>query len=50
MRPADLSTIEIADLLDTAYRKDRGWTREGPDEEARAEAWEAWCNGKAGQG
>ncbi|UQN04877.1 hypothetical protein [Deinococcus sp. QL22] len=56
MHPRDLTPVELADLLDAAYRQDRGLTREGPDLELRveladylgchpdvqAEAWMAW--------
>ncbi|WP_019011624.1 hypothetical protein [Deinococcus aquatilis] len=56
MHPRDLTAVELADLLDAAYRQDRGLTREGPDPEVRmeladllgchpdvqAEAWAAW--------
>ncbi|MBB5234505.1 hypothetical protein [Deinococcus budaensis] len=58
MRPADLTPIEIADLLDAAYRQDLGLQDGGPDpekraaladylgchEEARDEAWAAWTD------
>ncbi|MFB9995467.1 hypothetical protein ACFFLM_26400 [Deinococcus oregonensis] len=56
MHPRDLSPIELADLLDAAYRQDRGWAEGGvgwmergelanylgchPD--VQAEAWAAW--------
>jgi hypothetical protein len=56
MHPRDLTPIELADLLDAAYRQDRGLSREGPAPELRveladflgchsdvqAEAWAAW--------
>ncbi|WP_371827253.1 hypothetical protein [Deinococcus sp. QL22] len=37
MHPRDLTPVELADLLDAAYRQDRGLTREGPDLELRME-------------
>lgn len=56
MRPAELTPIEIADLLDAAYRHDQGLADDGPDpetrraladdlgchEDARVTALEAW--------
>jgi hypothetical protein len=56
MHPRDLTPVKLADLLDAAYRHDRGlsseevdWNQRGeladflgghPD--VQAEAWEAW--------
>lgn len=56
MNPSDLTAVEIADLLDAAYREDRGLGNDGPDAETRlelarhlgghpeveAQAWEVW--------
>ncbi|SMB81666.1 hypothetical protein [Deinococcus hopiensis] len=56
MRPADLTPTEMAELLDAAYRDDRGLEGEGLEpedrqalaaylgshEDARAAAWEVW--------
>ncbi|MFB9991205.1 hypothetical protein ACFFLM_04310 [Deinococcus oregonensis] len=56
MHPRDLTAVELADLLDAAYRQDRSLSREGPDlvtrveladflgchPEVQAEAWSAW--------
>ncbi|SMB85704.1 hypothetical protein SAMN00790413_03511 [Deinococcus hopiensis KR-140] len=63
LHPADLTPVEIADQLHTAYQEDRRLAPAGPDEEerlaladdlgcheeARAEAWEAWQH-RAGAG
>lgn len=37
MHPRDLTPVELADLLDAAYRQDRGLSWEGPDLKLRAE-------------
>jgi hypothetical protein len=56
MHPRDLSPIELADLLDDAYREDRKLGTNGPDPavrleladflgchpEVQAEVWAAW--------
>ena len=56
MHPRDLTPVEIADLLDAAYREDRGLGDGGPDTatrlelasylgghpEVEAQAWEVW--------
>lgn len=54
MRPTDLSVIEIADLLNAAYREDRRLAGDGPGGPERLvladylgcheEAWEVWRN------
>ena len=56
MQPRDLTPVEMADLLDDAYREDRGLGTAGPDPvtrleladylgchpEVQAEVWAAW--------
>jgi hypothetical protein len=56
MHPRDLTPVEMADLLDDAYREDRGLGTAGPDPVTRleladylgchpkvqAQVWEAW--------
>ncbi|UQN06256.1 hypothetical protein [Deinococcus sp. QL22] len=56
MHPPDLTPVEIADLLDAAYRQDRGLTHDGPDltvrleladylgchPEVQSETWNVW--------
>ncbi|MFB9991156.1 hypothetical protein ACFFLM_04045 [Deinococcus oregonensis] len=37
MHPRDLTPVELADLLDAAYRQDRGLSREEPNLVTRVE-------------